>query len=507
MIRVPDTSAGKRGTCPQCSEKLIVPALPTGAGPTATATVPAATVAAPTLEKIELPHIGAPHIDVTTKPVAPRPVATSPTAQPELGRLESQSATGLPQLEPDAPVLIPGLGLPPLDSTGSPSLAQQLARKNRQKKKGQAANWIVPVVCLIALLGFVGWYAWSTQPKLEGKLVAHSEPGFEIPPALIPASLSGLEKPDLQLVLGRLKSTPITWSSTSSRLIFTGADEGIEISLRPGRGYRVVSTKAAQSQALVDYIKTHLDALEKNRMAAIQKQAPKFYAAVKTHFEEKQPIADQTAHRDGVLFPSLVSGFGYHVEAAVGANRYPCVSEDKEGTLYFLVPNATKTFTLQARKELSGALAVPANFTVSITSDSGSTSGSKKKSRSKTQAERESENQGMNPDLIDSEMDQNVSEADALKAGLGDLLAPDGPQTKSVRQMKLDAMEDDEMPDTAMPGKPKSKSGMKSMPLKDGMMSGEMPEGAMTEGETMDDASEMMPKSKSKSKPKTAPKK
>ncbi|MDB5391768.1 MAG: family finger-like protein, partial [Planctomycetaceae bacterium] len=261
------------------------------------------------------------------------------------------------------------------------------------------------------------------------------------------------------------------------------------------------AVQTAQNKALLDFVKQHADELDKPRLAAIQKHAPKLFSDWLTHFTEKTAMVNQAEHRDHVIFPSLVTGVGYHLEASVKGTRYPCVYEDGEGGIYFLLPNATKTFTMHGRS-LAGGGSFPANFTVHVEGTKEAPATSKKKSQGKTKEEREAENQGMNPDLHKPKSDPNKdmsapdSEAAALKGGLGNLLAPgsraSNTKAKTPRQTKMEMMDDADMPDDAMPGKPKSKSAMplKGDKTKDGMMKGEMPE----------DDGEMMEKPKVKAK-------
>lgn len=445
LIRVPDTAAGKKGTCPRCNEKLMVP-------------------------------------NVAGADVAPQPsVSTSPSMQAggrqaEQPTLEFGPSSGLPELAPltDSPfpdVTAPQtpptadspFGLPPLvaQSTRSISLEQ---RKKARRQKHSLGNWIVPAVCVLGFIGVLAWYAWSSQPRLEGTLTAQTVHDLEVQPALIPGSLSGLNERDLGEVLRHLRAEPASWSSTISRITLTGIDDGVEVSIRNGSAAHFVSVLPAQSPALVEYIKQHSDELEKPRLASIQKHAPALFSAWKRQIDKHEQITDQKTHRDLVALPSLVSGLGYHLEAIVNDNIYPCVYEDDSGTLYFLLPNASKSFKLQGRK-VAGGVHVPANFSVKITGSTTATSTSRKSTKRKTQAEREAENEGMNPDLEKSDpVDSPQSEGDALRSGLGNMLSdrkPSSADTKSKSSTKKrpammegdDEMMNDEMPAKSLPKK------------------------------------------------------
>ena len=448
VIRVPDAAAGKQGSCPRCNEKLLVPNV-AGAAPAAQATAKVA------------------------------PPASSRPAQLELPRLDPGPTAGLPKLEPldngrlpdvtaPAPVSTstPSLGLPKLDA-GS-SIAADLQKKSQAKRKQGRGAWIVPLLCVVGVVGFLGWYLWTSQPKLEGALVAHTVHDLEVKPALIPGALSGLKDADLSEVLRHLKAEPAHWASTTSKITLTGTDDGVEASIRNGSASHFVSVAPGQSPALVDYLKQHFDELEKARLASIQKHAPSLFTAWKRHFTKNEPITNQKTLRDLVVLPTLVSGLGYHVEAIINGNVYPCVYEDSDaGELYFLLPNAAKSFVVQGRK-VAGGVSVPAKFTVKLAGSVTAPAG-RKPSKRKTAAERESDNSGMNPDLYKLDLDETAQNAgDALKSGLGDMLSDKKPtsptaKSKSTTKKKPTLMDDEEMPADEMPAKslPKRKPGKK----------------------------------------------
>ncbi|MDB5384507.1 MAG: hypothetical protein JWM11_153, partial [Planctomycetaceae bacterium] len=220
MIRVPDASAGKKGTCPQCSEKLIVPSV--AQGTTATIAGPAPVPASRgTTAKAEAPHVGMPHIDVTGKRSSSQ-TGTGAGVVPQLDfpKVESQPEQKLPKLDfnKQASDAIPELGLPPLVDDVAPSLAQTLATKERKKKASRKMAWAGPAVCGVALLGVLAVFYWMSQPKLDGQLDGHSISGMETHPALIPGHVSGLDKAELTDVLRHLQSTPAEWDSNSSRI-------------------------------------------------------------------------------------------------------------------------------------------------------------------------------------------------------------------------------------------------------------------------------------------------
>ncbi len=466
MIRVPDTAASKKGTCPRCGEKLLVPDLPTATGaeglPPLVPTAPA-----------NPGTIGLPALDFSVGPSA----SANPSTAGELPGLGLPPLGQIPVSDAPAVDAGPSLGLPPLTVGATTSVGLKLKQKVRSKNKQVQGAWIVPVVCVLGLVGFLAWYMWNSSPKLEGELIAHSYPDLEVKPGVIPGAASGLPAADRDEVLRHLRAEPAHWTSSASKFTLTGTSEGVEVRIRPGTASHFVGVQPLKNPAFLEYVTRHAGELDKPRLASITKHAPSLFAAWQDQFARHEAIANQKEYRDLVALPTLMTGVGYHLEAIVNGNLYPCVYEDPDGQVFFLLPNAAKSFQLQGRRV--GGSHLPANFHVKIGGPAAAPAVSKEKT-SKSKEDREQENEGMNPDLYKEQLEElreerrnkkgGKSQKDALKAGLGNLLTgdkSDEPVFKSKRLPKKSEMmmegEDDLMNDE-MPAKSKPPKGaMKKM--------------------------------------------
>ena len=468
MIRVPDTAAGKKGTCPRCGEKLLVPDLATATG--GASPPPAQTAASPGLPPLDFPA-GRPAPAGTRAPAQPQPSAGLP------------SFGGLPSLEEPLLETAPELGLPPLVGGSTVNIATQLKQKVRSKQKQGQGAWIIPVICALGFIAFLAWFMWTSQPKLEGELAAHGVRDLDVQPGIIPGSMSGLSAADRDEVLRHLRAEPAHWTSSASKMTLIGSEEGVAVTIAPGTASHFVAVQPLKNPAFLAYVTQHAAELDKPRIASITKNAPKLFTAWQKQFAKHQAIADQKIHRDLVALPTLMTGVGYHLEAVVNGNIHPCVYEDADGQVYFLLPNATKSFQLQGR-HVAGGTYLPANFHVKVSGTVAATAAAKKK-KAKTQEEREQENEGMNPDLYKQDLEdekakrrgkKGMSEGDALKAGLGDMLTGDKPdqptfKSKSLSKKSEMMMDDEDMMNDDMPAKSKPKTGAaKKMLPKDEMM-------------------------------------
>ena len=449
MIRVPDTAGGKKGTCPRCSEKLLVPDLETAADAVAAPVSAVAPKAAPA--RVEFPPLESLEVDPDDPVILPPPIAPSPT-------LGLSPLGQLPVADEVAGVPASGMGLPPLEGSSSRGVSSRT--KSKSKAKTVQGAWIIPVACALGLIGFLAWMFWDSRPKMEGDLTAHSESDFEIKPVVIPNKVSGLPDHELETVLKHLTDTPSYWKSTSSRVTLTGTKNGVEIMLKPGNAYHFVAVHPTVNVAFREYVTQHAAELDKPRLASIAKHAPQLFEDWQIQFNEKEPITRQKEYYDTIVLPTLVTGVGYHLEAVANGHHYPCVYEDDDGLLYFLLPNALKTFQLQGNR-VAGGMSLPAKFQVKVVA----TAPEPKKKKAKSKAELESENDGPNPDLYKLDLQEVRDENRATRGkSRGEALTgnkSDQPDLKSKSKSKSDMMMDEEndLLDDEMPEKSKPKKG------------------------------------------------
>jgi len=78
-------------------------------------------------------------------------------------------------------------------------------------------------------------------------------------------------------------------------------------------------------------------------------------------------MPDLINYRNKVGLNSLMGGLGYHMEARVNNKIYPCVHDDFQGGLYFLVPKGTLQFEIMGRKLDSGRTPFPGKYQVQVT--------------------------------------------------------------------------------------------------------------------------------------------
>lgn len=348
-IRVPDKAGGKRGRCPKCATKLRVPkvsAPPKSAEPEPDLpTPPAGVEEAPDFSAVEM-------------------AAADTGDGPDFSAITGAEATAVETGNLPVPGVAPAAM--PDDAPPRPSIARQLKRRRRRKRSAA-----VPLVILLLGGGLVAasfLLLATSEPKLEGTLnaVAMDEPDFR--PGTIDTALSGLTGEQVSTVLADIEQNPL--SPLHSELMtvqFVRSKRGLDVLLFAGPEARFYKVAVRENQVLREWIDENITELDKPRQN-------EFSAATKQFFEEKLQavqedafIADLPGYRDRMGINSMLSGFGYHLEAVADGTRYRAVHEDVKGNVYFLLPPGLTKFSLRGRELANGRQLFPGRYQVRVT--------------------------------------------------------------------------------------------------------------------------------------------
>lgn len=341
-VRVGDNAAGRMGKCPKCQTRILVPR--PAAPPPPSVDIP---------QTIDLPP-ELPGADAFAPPAAEQfPVFPAAAPQPVADLTEPPPLGVLPN--PTAPSARPSA----------------LARKVR--RRAGSRNWmrrLVPIGFGLILLALGGWFAVQMllAERLEGELNAEHLETFEVPPVLIGRELFDLHPKHLDPLLEHLAADPLPLTSSRMDVQFRGSEKGVTISLSRGKETEWYRVDVRSNPVLGKYYQRESVALDEPRMKQVARAADEFihdYQAVRA---KEADITKVTPYRDSLGLNALVRGFGYHVMVASGQTLYPCVHEDADGGLFFLLPKGLKQFTLQGKQLARGETPFPGKYTVTVRS-------------------------------------------------------------------------------------------------------------------------------------------
>ncbi len=388
-IQVPDYAAGKKGTCPQCQIKLIVPKPREMPSPAAAA-----------------PPMPAPFVTASQSPPGFVPPQFAPNVSPQ-GAFVSQ----WPPPGPHAPPFVPAPGvppqympvpqmpypgfdpsqsmLPPADSIEQPSVVKRY--KKRMKRRSGWVVWgpIGVIVIFVGLLVFL--FLKQGAPKrdpLKGELTAVRRDDGKLEPALVHREWIGLDEDVVDTVLKQMEKRSVTLRSSTIVLRFKATEEGIRVTVEPGEHAELIAVDINRHKGLATWQARESAGLTDKHQKEVIKAAERFikeWAEAEASGEKKRDFA---RFHDELGLAALTMGLGGEAIAVVGETVYRCVAE-QQGKLFFLLPPGTQRFELQGRERGKNKFVFPGQFKVKVIADESPKRSSKKSGEKKSDSDDE----------------------------------------------------------------------------------------------------------------------
>ena len=412
-IQVPDNAGGKKGTCPQCGTKVLVP-VPKNSPPPPEAPPIPATPSPPVYGLPPAPQYSAQPLNpMTGYPSAPGTPYGFDLHQPLQTPPGFATPTGYPPNMPFVPV--PQMPI----AVESPALPLHTSKRRKQRR--HPALWGIIAVLVIAAGGaaFVFLKPGEKPNPLSGTLTATRLAKGKIQPALVHRDwLVGIDEETITKVLSQMEKRTVTLRSDTVILKFQGATEGIKVTATPGLHADLIAIDTSSHKALNTWQQKQGVKLGDRHQKEVIRTAKTFiqeWAKADAAGEKK---LDFGRFHDGLGLGSLTSGLGSEAVAIVNRIPHSCVAE-QQGLLYFLLPPGTEHFELQGRADSKGSVAFPGRFNVAVEAEAPA----KKPTKSDEEPEK--------PETEDSEMKSKSFGKPALNDPAAiDESMPEKPTTK-----------------------------------------------------------------------------
>ncbi|QDU35926.1 hypothetical protein Mal4_02080 [Maioricimonas rarisocia] len=235
---------------------------------------------------------------------------------------------------PDAPV-IPG--------ASAPSYAARL------KRRRSSAGWIIPVLLGTVLLGAFGIYWKMTEVTATGPLPCTVLPADHALQITLDVTEHGVPAATARTVIEHLREQPASLVTDLMITEFSGNGRGLQITLSPGVNGRLVRVPILKNRAVADFYADNLEALDKVRRSELDTAVQQFCEIWANATQAGMNPRELSDFRNRLALTALVRGLGYHVNAVIGRRRYPCVHEDADSRLHFMLPHDTSEFEIVAR--------------------------------------------------------------------------------------------------------------------------------------------------------------
>lgn len=352
-IRVADNAAGKVGRCPKCETRLRVPSPqppdetssiePPPEPPPAT-DPPAIEPPAPT----EPPPAAEPQATTEPPPSVPPPrrgggpPPRRPLPPPPPAPNADEPVVPVPEIpepQPEFPGLI-------IDATDAVEPIHQRVARGRQR------NWaalLVPLVCGGILLAVGVGYWWMNRETMTGELTAERLPHDTTVSAVIQRFVPDVSTEVWQAAQVGLGEDPVIVQSELMVVAFRGSRRGLEVSLSAGPETDLVRVDVRRNRMLNQFCVDHNQQLDEAWERELKDASTHFLDDWNNAATSGMLMGNGQQYRDSVGLNALTRGLGYHSVAVVGNRLYPCVYEDAEFRLYFVVPHGVDEFVVTER--------------------------------------------------------------------------------------------------------------------------------------------------------------
>jgi hypothetical protein len=325
IIRVADGAGGKKGTCPQCREKIVVPATSENSGSRA---------------------------------------AVSP------GPVEFRSADPPPEIAPappSSPTVFPTFDEPRQTS----ATVRDLRDRRRSAKPRSSGGLAVPIMCGTILFGAVFWYIQQTQTGLGGTLEAVVVEQPRLPEGIITRAELTVEPQAFDGVRKSLEERSLMLSDQHqlAEVELTAGRVGLLVRVHPTRAARVISL-SLNDPKLREFVAQHAREFNRVRLRQISDHAEDFIQSWSAATEEERAkLPRLNEYFEHMAIASATSGFGYHAMLVSDGHSYPCVGVGPGGELLFCVPRELEQFTLKGRRPSGDSPRFPGEYSVRVRSN------------------------------------------------------------------------------------------------------------------------------------------
>lgn len=361
VLRVPDDAAGQKGRCPTCSQKIRVPELPPEATAVASMTSMAIEFLCPRCRAV-----------IRSPAEAAGQRGLCPQCQ---GKIQIPEAPRSPAVNPAPVAEETFLGLSDADGAGEGSSfdvglrvgeAGAAPRGRRTAPPFAVPMVIVSVAALLVIVAIGAWVLLQQADDLGDKLTGVELQARELAPMRAEPTVFGEYARPIRAFRKCLEGDPVLVVSDKLEMEIRTEEEDLTVMIAAGEETSLYRVNTRSEPKLVTFLDKQVRELNEPRLALIKKTAPEFLQTLATRCERGTASSKEfIQYRNSIGFAACVKGMGFHVQAAVGGELFPCVREG-DGLLYFVLPRAVKTFEIVPRNAPDSPIRFPGRFTVHV---------------------------------------------------------------------------------------------------------------------------------------------
>ncbi len=228
-------------------------------------------------------------------------------------------------------------------------------------------TWIVLLLVGGIAGGVFAYMRFRDRPVYVGEAVGERIPAGKTVAVVVPWDTIGVDLQTRQAVIEYFTRRPGKMINPLVEMQIGTLPTGLEVRFNPGRDAELIRVDPLQIKDLQKLVLEKGKAWDATREAELKAGAIRLCQAAAAAHLNDTAVAGLTEYGRPVGINSMVHGLGYECEAIYDQTRYPCVMEDGDGSLYFLVPDKIRVFQVQQRSDQGHPPVLPAEFSLRVT--------------------------------------------------------------------------------------------------------------------------------------------
>ncbi len=235
-----------------------------------------------------------------------------------------------------------------------------LAKRNKRR---MSRGWIGVILAFVAAtIGITGVWWWSNRQNIVRTASATAVANATLSKDLTPLDVN-VSTADWGAMLKSLELNPVDLTDPKMKVQFSAGPRGLQLSMTPTSERMLVAVPTASIEELQDPAiqAALLEAWKGTLSQSLAQMSGTIQDAVAAGVPPRLGNYGEIVGLEGLAGPT-----GFHFRAAVGTTAYPCVFEDANRQLYFLVPPGTQSLAVIPR-EIGARAKLPAKMRITAT--------------------------------------------------------------------------------------------------------------------------------------------
>jgi hypothetical protein len=222
------------------------------------------------------------------------------------------------------------------------------------------------MLALLVLAGVGGWLILKNQPIYAAAVTGTHAPAGQGISVSVPWATVNVEQSRQPPVVEYFKRHQTAILSNILKIEIAASINGLEIRALPLEGTEIVGVDPYGTPDIKKFLLANETAWDTTRRQVLAQFGKNLCDNVLDAQLKGGKVSNISDYRDVVALNSLVRGLGRHVLAGSDQKLYPCIFEDKDGKLYFVVPIGTRDLVVTEKTFEGQPHVLPSGFRLDV---------------------------------------------------------------------------------------------------------------------------------------------